>query len=44
MFEKSKIKWYGIFDTCCKVRDNIKIIGMNSDIGQCQECKRIFKQ
>lgn len=36
------IKWFGIFAECCK--DNIRIIGMNSDIGQCQKCLRVFKQ
>jgi len=38
------MKWFGIFDQCCKQEGNILLIGMNTDLGQCQVCKRVFKQ
>ncbi len=41
MLTKNKPKWYGIFSKCCK--NNIELIGFNSDIAQCTQCKRIFK-
>lgn len=42
MLIKNKPKWYGTFSKCCK--NNIEFIGFYSDIAQCTQCKRIFKQ